>query len=308
MASVESPASNGTSAINGGELSAAQRLQQKHDEEAHKATIEDTLDEDDLKHGEASENISGILEGPGDAPAPGWVPPTSARAAGKRKEEDPPKEDKPLFDTQSEEAFPGLGGSKAKQTTANTPLWKVGKAPSPGNGTNSVSTNGTSTPTSGVITPPSTKSQAVSWGAPKPEFKIPGQHQEPYHLKTNQMMPKTQLKKPLPDLLKDINKRSKANVIYKPTQDGITFVAAGPRDAAVQAIRDVVANVGARVSGRTSFKFQILSWIDIHPNACPPILQGFHHWQARLDDQAITGEDRSTHPDTQGRRCEVSSR
>ena len=70
MASVDSFA-NGTSAVNGGGLSAAQKLQQKHDEEAQKATIEDVPDEDDLKHGEQPENLSGVLEGPGDAPAPG---------------------------------------------------------------------------------------------------------------------------------------------------------------------------------------------------------------------------------------------
>jgi hypothetical protein len=271
MASVDSSAPNGTSSVNGSGLSAAQKLQQKHDEEAHKATIEDIPDEDDLKHGEAPENISGVLEGPGDAPAPGWVPPMSAKAAGKRKEDDPPKESKPLFDTQSEEAFPGLGGIKPKQAAANTPLWKVGKAPTSANGTNGISTNGTSTPTSGVNTPPSTKSQAASWGAPKPAFTIPGQHQEPYHLKTNQMMPKAQLKKPLPDLLKDINKRSKANVSFKPTQDGITFIATGPREAAVQAIRDVVANVGAKVSDLNIFVWAMLIRLDFHPNACSPV-------------------------------------
>jgi hypothetical protein len=245
MASVDTPAQNGTSSVSGGQLSAAQRLQQKHDEEAHKATIEDVPDEDDLKHGEAAEKLSGVLEGPGDAPAPEWVPPMSTKAAGKQKAVDSQKENKPLFDTQSEEAFPGLGGGRPKPAAANTPLWKVGK---PANGTNGDSTNGTTTPTSGMNTPPSSKSQAASWGAPKLAFTIPGQHQEPYHLKTNQMMPKSQLKKPLPDLLKDINKRSKANVSFKPTQDGITFIATGPRDAAVQSIRDVVANVGAKVS------------------------------------------------------------
>jgi hypothetical protein len=248
MASLDSSAQNVASSVNGSELSAAQRLQQKHDEEAHKATIEDVPDEDDLKHGEQPESLSGVLEGPGDAPAPGWVPPMSAKAAGKRKEDDSQKENEPLLDTQSEELFPGLGGSKPKQAAANTPLWKVGKPAMSANGTNGVSTSGTSTPTSGMNTPPSAKSQAASWGGPKPDFKIPGQHQEPYHLKTNQMMPRSQLKKPLPDLLKDINKRSKANVSFKPTQDGVTFLATGPREAAVQAIRDVVANVGAKVS------------------------------------------------------------
>lgn len=245
MASLDTPTQNGTSSVNGSELSAAQRLQQKHEQEAHKATIEDIPDEDDLKHGEAPDKLSAVLEGPGDAPAPGWVPPMSAKAAGKQKADDSQTEKKPLFDTQSEEAFPGLGGGKPKPVAANTPLWKVGK---PANGTNGESTNGTSTPTSGMNIPHPAKSQAASWGAPKPAFTIPGQHQEPYHLKTNQMMQKSQLKKPLPDLLKDINKRSKSNVSFKPTQDGITFIATGPRDAAVQAIRDVVANVGAKVS------------------------------------------------------------
>jgi hypothetical protein len=243
MASVDSFA-NGTSAVNGGGLSAAQKLQQKHDEEAHKATIEDVPDEDDLKHGEQPENLSGVLEGPGDAPAPGWVPPMSAKAAGKRKEGGSQKENKPLFDTQSEQAFPGLGGSKPVPAAAKAPLWKVGGTPvTAANGTNGVSTNGTSTPTSGMNTPPSATSQAA-----RKDFKIPGQHQEIYSLKTNEMLPRTQLKKPLPELLKDINKRSKANVTFTPTHEGIAFHASGPEDATTKALKDVVAMVGSKVS------------------------------------------------------------
>jgi hypothetical protein len=240
MASAESSSANGTSATNGA-LSAAQKLQQKHDEEAHKAFIEEVPDEDDLKHGESPENLSGILEGPGDAPAPGWVAPISAKAAGKRKE-DVQKENKPLFDTQSEEAFPGLGGSKPTPAVASTPLWKVGAKPA--NSTNGVSTNGTSTPTSGMSTPQPATAKPVDGLQMK---GLPGQFRDAYHLKANEMLPRTSLKKPLPELLKDINKRSKAKVTYTQTPHGIMFNASGPEKAVSESLRDVVANVGAKV-------------------------------------------------------------
>jgi hypothetical protein len=249
MASVDSPAENGVAVVNGSELSAAQKLMQKH-AEAHRATLEDVPDDDDLKHGEQPVSSS-ILEGPGDVPAPEWVPPMSAKAAGKQKENESQQENKPLLDTQSEELFPGLGGApKPKQAAASKPTWNFGKAGPNGssatNGANGISTNGTSTPISGMDTPLSVTSQAASWSAPRP-MNIPGQQQQRYTLKTNQMLPRTQMKKPLPDVLKDINKRSKANVTFSQAQDGITFIGNGPTEAVYQALRDVVGTVGAKV-------------------------------------------------------------
>jgi hypothetical protein len=125
-------------------------------EEAPRATLEDVPDDDDLKHGEQPVSSS-ILDGLDDVPTPEWVPPMSEKAAGKQKENESQKENKPLLDTQSEELFPGLGGApKPKQATASKPTWNFGKAGLNGssatNGANGIPTNGTSTPTSGMDT------------------------------------------------------------------------------------------------------------------------------------------------------------
>jgi hypothetical protein len=245
MASEDSTTLNGTSVVNGGsKLTAAQLLMQKHaHDETHQTTIDDVPDEDDLRHSE--EPASGILEAPGDGPAPGWVASMSTKAAGKQPEQAPAKEShKPFVDLQSEESFPGLGGAPTKQPSANVgSAWSAKSAAT--NGTNGVSTNGTSTPKAGLNTPVSAASQPAT-SAPR-HIDIPGQFKHRYPLKTNEMLPRTQLKKPLPEILKDINKKSKATVTFSPGQDGIVFTGSGPQDAVLKALRDVVAAVGAKV-------------------------------------------------------------
>lgn len=232
MAPPDSTTQNGHAGINGNGtgLSAAQKLLQRH------VTVEDTVDEADLNH-PLPPVSSSILESKDDAPAPGWVPPVSAKAAGKQKEQS-----KPLLDTQSEELFPGLGAApKARQPTTTTPTWGAKT-----NGTSGVSSNGRSTPQSGINTPTSA-SQAATRGAPR-KMEIPGQVQERIFLEKNQMLPRPQLKKPLPDILKDINRKSKkVNVTLSAGENGTTFYATGSSEAALQALRDVVAQVGAKV-------------------------------------------------------------
>jgi hypothetical protein len=249
MAPLDSNIQNGHSEASGSGigLSAAQRLQQKH--AAHTVTVEDIPDEADSSH-PAPPLSTSILESKDDAPAPGWVPPISAKAAGKRKEGAPSK---PLLDTQSEELFPGLGAaSKPRQPATSTPTWGAKTSASNAsatNGTNGLSTNGTSTPQSqsGINTPTSAINQGPPRGAPR-KMEIPGQVQERIFLEKNQMLPRPQLKKPLADVLKDINRKSKkVNVTLSAGENGTTFYATGPSDAAVQALRDVVAQVGAKV-------------------------------------------------------------
>ena len=250
MAHLDSNTQNGYAGVNGNstELSAAQKLLQRH--AAPNVTVEDVPDEADSKH-PVPPLSSSILESNDDAPAPGWVPPMSTKAAGKRKEEIP-RESKPLLDTQSEELFPGLGAApKPRQPTPITPTWGA-KSSAPGasatNGTNGFSTNGTSTPPSGINTPTSAVNKAAPRGGPR-KIEIPGQVQERIFLEKNQMLPRPQLKKPLPDILKDINRKSKkVNVTLSAGENGTTFYATGPSESAVQALRDVVAQVGAKVS------------------------------------------------------------
>lgn len=246
MASFNADIQNGHSETSGSTagLSAAQRLQQKH--AAHPVTVEDIPDEADTRH-PLPPLSSSILESKDDAPAPGWVAPISTKAAGKQKEEPSAA---PVLDTQSEELFPGLGAaSKPRQPVTVTPKWGAKSSPSsvPGtNGTNGISTNGSTTPLSqsGISTPLS----AVNRSAPR-KMEIPGQVQERIFLEKNQMLPRPQLKKPLADILKDINRKSKkVSVTLSAGENGTTFYATGPSEAAVQALRDVVAQVGAKVT------------------------------------------------------------
>jgi hypothetical protein len=116
------------------------------------------------------------------------------------------------------------------------------------NGTNGFSTNGTSTPTSGINTPTSTASKV---GLPKAIKAIPGQdHRQEYSLEKSQMLSRAQLKKPLPEILKDMNRKAKkTNVTFTTTQQGTKFVATGPSDEAAQrALIDVLAEVCSKVS------------------------------------------------------------
>jgi hypothetical protein len=238
--------------VNSSELSAAQKLMQKHDD-AHQATIEDVPDEEDLKHGEQPKS-SNILESTEEnAPAPGWVAPMSAKAAGKQKvEELPGKENKKLLNTQSEELFPGLGPAKPKQPPSVVPVWNIKKpsASPPTNDTsNGISTNGTSTPTSGMNTPPSAVSQGQSRAGPALKMSaLPGQVSRQMPMAQDEILPRGQLKKPLPEILKDLNKKSKANITMQTGEKGMMwFNAVGPQAAADQAIKDLIAQIGLKV-------------------------------------------------------------
>lgn len=236
------PVVNGSS-----NLTAAQKLMQKA-QEAHNPTIEDVPDEDDAPHG-APPASSSLLESTQDGPAPGWVPPMSAKAAGKQKAADAPvKENKPLLDTQSDELFPGLGGaSKAPLPTNTTPIWGAKKPTGPTNGT-----NGSSTPNSGINTP-SGASQQAPRGAPQ---SLAGQIQAPLLvLQKQDILPRNQLKKPLPEIIKDINKKLRTNLQTTTREGGVLEV----RDSSnqkeslkQQAVRDLGAQIGAKKSVKVS--------------------------------------------------------
>ena len=254
MASMDSAAPSSKVGVNGNnsEVSAAEKLMQTHDD-THQTTIEDVPDEEDLKHGEQPISSSILESTEENSPAPGWVAPMSAKAAGKQKAETfPGKENKKLIDTQSEELFPGLGPAKPKQPPSTVPVWNI-KKPSASpvtNGTsNGISTNGTSTPTSGLNTPPSASSQSQPRDGPALKMNaLPGQVSRRMAMAQDEILPRAQLKKPLPDILKDLNKKSKANITMQTGEKGMMwFNAVGPQAAADQAIRDVVAQIGLKV-------------------------------------------------------------
>lgn len=236
MSAVDTAVPNGHSEANGNgpELSQAQKLMQKHDQE-HQPTIEDVPDEEDLKHGEQPTSTNVLEDVNGDSNAPGWVPPMSTKAAGKQKE-DARKE--PPIDTQSHELFPALGASSQPKPQAQG-IWGGGKAPVNGTPTNGASR--ASTPNSGAATPMST--------ANRPMTNQPGQQpQERIELTADQILKRGELKKPLPEILREINKKYRSNITQSTGMNGkMTFTAYGPPSAARTGIKALMEQIGAKV-------------------------------------------------------------
>lgn len=193
---------------NAGEESVAQRLQQHH------VTVEDVPD-DELPT-QPTEEASAS----GSSPA--------VKAAGKPKQA--------ALDTQSHELFPELGAPKGKSPSV-APIW--GAKSNANGGSNGVSRS--STPASGTSTP--------SAQAPTPSMAIPGRRVETYTLAPHHVRPRSELRRPIPDILKDINRKSRANITMTQSPNGhLKFIATGPQEAAQQALKDLVGQIGLKVS------------------------------------------------------------
>lgn len=98
--------------VNGGiPKSRAAMLEEQHArDEAHKPTVEDVVDEEDLKHPPPSSLVQDQkVDVPAQSPAPTEAP--ASKAVPKKA---------PAFDVQSEELFPALGsGPKPKAPAAS---------------------------------------------------------------------------------------------------------------------------------------------------------------------------------------------
>lgn len=71
---------------------------------------------------------------------------------------------------------------------------------------------------------------------------------EQLRLAPSQMLPRNQLKKPLRDILRDISKRSKANVDMRGGPGGsIIFEGKGSVNSVREALKDVAQQVGSKV-------------------------------------------------------------
>ena len=80
-------------------------------------------------------------------------------------------------------------------------------------------------------------------------MSMPGRHSERVQFAPSQLLPRKEMKKPLQDVLRDINKKSKAMVEMKPGPGGVIyFEGKGPVDAVRQALKDVAKEVGSKVS------------------------------------------------------------
>lgn len=248
-------------------LTAAERLQQKHEADAaHGPTIEEVLDEEDLAHPPPSMHLAPESE-PTHDPVEQTVP-KSEKAAGKQKARDEPAQTPATskfngvvsFDAQDHEAFPALGsGPKAPAPVPAAMAWGAKKPSSLHTGANgangnaapsSMSSSRASTPTSGLMTPASNSAsrgpQTRGLSMPQ-QMPMPGRHSERIQFAPSQLLPRDQLKKPLQDVLRSINKSSKAKVEMKSGPNGnIIFEGTGPIDAARQALKDLAKEVGSK--------------------------------------------------------------
>ncbi|KAI9841416.1 MAG: hypothetical protein M1838_003588 [Thelocarpon superellum] len=256
-------------------ISAADALQRKHEAEAaHRATVEDDIDEEDIAHPPPSANPTAAhhLDTAID-PAVGYM---SAKAAGKQKAADEPALDEmraPLtqaqLNTQSHELFPQLGaGPPARKPRPVAAAWgakKVnGVAAAGANGhshpASSTTSSRASTPASGPATPGSASashslaSHANSQRGPVPQqLSIPGRYSERITLYPQEMTPRAQLKKPVPDVLREINKRSKAKVqMFSGAGGAVQFEATGPVEPVRQALKEVAKELGSKQSTKVT--------------------------------------------------------
>ncbi|KAF2202811.1 hypothetical protein GQ43DRAFT_479577 [Delitschia confertaspora ATCC 74209] len=225
----EAVANGSTSAVDG--LTPAQKLMEQH--EAHHVTVEEVPDEEDLAHPPPSSILNGNKTGS--------ATPLSEKAAGKQKADDsqPPATQSrgpATLNTQSEESFPALGAPRASASVA--PTWGSGKAAALKNGTNG---------SAGVASAP-----ASSMGKPislPGRMSLPGKHTEQITFAPHQLISRQQLKKPMLEIVRDINRRSKANVEVRNGPGNTTiFVGTGPVDAVRQSLKEVATELGAKLS------------------------------------------------------------
>lgn len=253
------------SASNGDGMTAAERLQRQHEEEEaakHHASVEEVPDEETLLHPAPSGDKSlPISTDPSRVATPSGDATMSSKAAGKqpaREQQPAAAPPKPAFDPKSEDAFPALGGPKAQPAAAAPTPWSrkpaaVGKAANGmsnglanGNMAASKPSSGASTPRTGIVTPATT---APSQRGPTPQMALPGRYSEQIQLHPSMMTPRNQLKKPVTDVLRDINKRSKANVEMKAGPGGVVvFEGTGPVDAVRVALKEVATQLCSKVS------------------------------------------------------------
>lgn len=227
-------------------LTPAQQLMEQHD---HHVTVEDVPDEEDVAHPPPSATATPAAEAP-----------LSEKAAGKQKADDStaaPK--KPALNTASEEAFPALGSVKPRAQAPAASTW--GKKPAAVT-TNGVNGNTASNNTSRSSTPAS----GVGFGAPLPlgrgpalpSMNIPGKHSDRISFAPHQLTPRQQLKKPIADIIRDMNRRSKAKLEVKPGPGGsVVFQSTGPPDAVRETLKEIANEVGSKVSDASKSTFRV---------------------------------------------------
>ena len=232
---------NGNSATMENE-SAAQKLLAKH-KEAHPVEIEEVVDEEDLAHPPPSAGLHSFQDNLESSPIAGAT--MSDIAKGKKKVDDTAEVKKPkgpAFDVKSEEAFPALGGPTPRAAAAASQTW--GKPPQ------AIKTNGAKPAVNGATNGTSRSGYPTpGYAVPSQRMQLPGRHTESIALHPQQIAPRKDLKKPIAEIIRDINKRSKATVVSREGPGStIIFEGTGPQDAVQQALKDIVKEIGTKVS------------------------------------------------------------
>lgn len=91
--------------VNGGQSSKSPAALLSEQHEKHNVTIEDVVDEDDIQHPPPSSAVNPTINQSAETAAPAAPAPKKA----------------PVFDVQSEELFPALGGGPKSKAAANVP-------------------------------------------------------------------------------------------------------------------------------------------------------------------------------------------
>ncbi|WPH02389.1 vigilin 1 [Acrodontium crateriforme] len=248
----DSPSTNGNTV-----MSAAERLMQQHaSHEPHNPTVEEVPDEDAPHPALSAAPSLPITADPSRVATPSGEPVLSAKAAGKqpqREEQVNAGANKPRLDTKSEEAFPALGAPKSQAAGSAPTPWSrkpaaVAKATN-GNANgltngHAASSNVSSRPSAPV---PGLVSSLSGQRGPVPQMSLPGRYTEQIQLHPSMLTPRNQLKKPVADTLRDISKRSKANIEMKAGPGGVViFEGAGPVDAVRVALKEVANQLCSR--------------------------------------------------------------
>jgi hypothetical protein len=225
-------ATNGSPATGIDSESPAQKLLAKHSE-PHKVEIEEVVDEEDIAHPPPSASLHPNVDSSLSM---------SDVAKGKQKAtadtELPKKPKGPAFDVKSEEAFPALGGPTPRAAAPASQTWGKMPAAIHTNGTKP-SVNGGSNGTSRAPPPASLPSSRNSI--------IPGWDSQKVELYPQQIN-RGQLKKPLQEIIRDINKRSKANITSTAGAGTVlVFEGKGPKDAVTAALKELVQTICTKV-------------------------------------------------------------
>lgn len=194
------------------EMSAAEKMAQEH-ATSHQAYVEPAPEEPE------PQTLPGSVA---DAPAPSWEgAPSSSKASGKQS--------KAPLDTKSHELFPELASSatatsKGKGTANAIPTWGA-KAGGKEN------TNGSPRP---IVQPAMTQ---------------PTRNVESITIDAAHMLQKKEMRRPIADIIKDINRRFHVKISMLSAANGrLKFDAIGPQDVAQQALKELVRNIGVKVS------------------------------------------------------------